>query len=59
MRALTRAEVVALWLWGGEYAAIGLSPIDFYAQLPARRREMVARFLEELDAASDAPGRTE
>ncbi len=51
MRDLTRSEVVAMWLWGFEYARSGLGAIEWYEQLTPSRVRLVADFIGEYETA--------
>lgn len=48
-RELTRGEVVAMWLWGAEYAKSGLGAIEWFRRLSASRRDTVLRFLRQYE----------
>ena len=56
MRDLTQQEVAAMWLWGAEYARTGLSAIDFYRQLDASRKRVVAEMVDEIVNAAPVAG---
>ena len=53
MRELHCEEVVAMWLWGAEYAASGLSAIDWYESLSEGRRGTVDDFMVQYEAARE------
>lgn len=55
-RELRSEEVVAMWLWGAEYAKGELSAIDFYRRLSESRKEMVDHFLAEIRKAEARRG---
>lgn len=51
VRALTKREVAAMWLWSKEYAAQRAGAIEFYQALDAQRRKVVDEFLNRLAEA--------
>ncbi len=55
MRELTRAEVVAMWLWGDDYARSGQSAIDWLKHLPPNRVRIVNDFMKRYESAGSAP----
>ena len=54
MRDLTREEVVAMWLWGAEYAASGLSAIEWHSRLDASRHALILDFINQYERAHDS-----
>jgi len=58
-RELFRVEVVAIWLWGGEYARSGLSAIEWYRNLAPFQKNLVADFMRQYEAAASREGAPE
>jgi hypothetical protein len=54
-RELAPGEVAAMWLYGAEYAASGLSAVDWYAQLSDGRRNVVTLFVDSMREAFKHP----
>jgi len=48
---LTREEIVAMWLWGAEYAAQRGGAIEWWEGLSPSRKRSVREFLAQLDEA--------
>jgi hypothetical protein len=44
-----------MWLYGAEYAASGLSAVDWYAQLSDGRRNVVTLFVDSMREAFKHP----
>lgn len=53
MRELTRAEVVAMWLWDCAYSRQAKSAIDWCASLSPHRRGNVEDFITQYEAARE------
>lgn len=51
MDQLTQSEVAAMWLFGAEYAASGLSAFDFYRSLSDFKADLVSRMVSEVNNA--------
>ena len=50
-RDLTQHEIAAQWMYGSEYAKGGLSAIEFWSRLDARRRDLMREMVQEINAA--------
>ena len=57
MRNLTKPEVVAMWLWGKEYANSGLGAVEWYERLNSYRKHLVDDFMAAYDVAPAAKRR--
>lgn len=54
LRALTKQEVAAMWLYGEIYARLGVGAIKFYEELGQSQKSNIERMLKEIKEAPDA-----
>jgi hypothetical protein len=52
MRALTKREVVAMWLFHEQYVAQSQGAIEFYRNLSQSNKELIDDMLKEIKEAS-------
>lgn len=46
-----RRELVAMWIWGAEYARGGLGAVEFYERLNESRKRQIAECIKQFEAA--------
>ena len=47
-KSLSKYERAAMWLYGEDYAASGLSAVDFWRRLPKSRQNNVIEMVDEI-----------
>ena len=48
-----KEAVIAMWLFGKEYADLGLGSMDYYNGLTASDKKLCKRMLKDIDEARD------
>lgn len=48
-----RRELIAMWIWGREYAAGGLGAVEFYRRLNESRKRQIAECIKRFESADD------